>query len=182
MPPRRQRKSRSQRPNHRKSAVERDILRPCPGGPRRLKRQQKCPICRYFKPTPGLEPAPLLRVKCSCRPGSCTHGCRLAHKLAHGDKKPCKPGYSKRSRKPLSVVRRIEGSNPSPSAQPKHRTRPRRASKALSRRRTLSNRGHQRIGESAQRRDHRRPAVRAWGEHRERSDQADERPPAMLPG
>jgi hypothetical protein len=44
--------------------------------------------------------------------------CWLAHRLAHETKNPCNSPYSKRSRKPLSVVRRIEGSNPSPSAQP----------------------------------------------------------------
>jgi hypothetical protein len=40
----------------------------------------------------------------------------LAHKLPHSTKNSCKLATSQRSRKPLSVVRRIEGSNPSPSA------------------------------------------------------------------
>ena len=39
----------------------------------------------------------------------------MAHRLAHEHKHSCDWAHSKRSRKPLSVVRRIEGSNPSPS-------------------------------------------------------------------
>ena len=39
----------------------------------------------------------------------------MAHRLAHEHKHSCDWAHSKQSRKPLSVVRRIEGSNPSPS-------------------------------------------------------------------
>jgi hypothetical protein len=51
----------------------------------------------------------------ACRAGRAGEQlCWLAHKLAHENKSPCKSAHSRRSRKPLSVVRRIEGSNPSP--------------------------------------------------------------------
>jgi hypothetical protein len=43
---------------------------------------------------------------------------QLAHLLAHQPTKPCKSACYLRSRKPLRVVRLVEGSNPSPSAQP----------------------------------------------------------------
>ena len=48
---------------------------------------------------------------------ACSDRRRLANVLAHEHRNTCKNLLSMRSRKPLSVVRRIEGSNPSPSAQ-----------------------------------------------------------------
>jgi hypothetical protein len=74
-----------------------------------------------------------------------THSVALAHLLAHDDQNPCKLACSMWSRKPLSVVRRIEGSNPSPSAFPTDhgcRARRRRGASASPRQRIEPNRPH----------------------------------------
>jgi hypothetical protein len=55
-----------------------------------------------------------------CASNSTSFG-RLANVLAHGDKKTCKSLVSRRSRKPLGVVRLLEGSNPSLSASARNR-------------------------------------------------------------